>query len=328
MCPGAWAWPRNQGSPCSRIVFHFCWSAQPPFLEDTNERFIHRRLVSTVITMIKQRLVKPFVAISKPITNNRYGQALLEYVAIGAQYLQGIGSGSSVSQSGEIAVFTKLKDSLRSKEELCVFDVGANKGQFLALAHSCLADRRFRIHSFEPSRETYQLLCENAGKYNDAVLNNCGLGRELGERELFYDAVGSGLASLTKRNLDHAGIKMELSEKVKILTIDDYCNGKQIEQIDLLKIDVEGHELDVLAGGKGMFSKSAIGMVTFEFGGCNIDTRTFLQDYFAFFKQHQMRVARITPAGYLHDLDSYRESFEQFRTTNFICYRHLDQRLY
>ena len=278
--------------------------------------------------MIKQKLVKPFVAISKPITNNRYGQAMLEYVAIGAQYLQGIGSGSSVSQSGEIAVFTKLKDSLRSKQELCVFDVGANKGQFLTLAHTCLADRRFSIHSFEPSRKTYQLLCENAGNYSNAVLNNCGLGRELAERELFYDTIGSGLASLTKRNLDHVGIKMELSEKVKILTIDDYCSGKQIEQIDLLKIDVEGHELDVLAGGENMFSRSAIGVVTFEFGGCNIDTRTFLQDYFAFFKQHQMRVARITPGGYLYDLDSYQESFEQFRTTNFICYRHPDQRLY
>ena len=178
--------------------------------------------------MLQHRLVKPFVAVSKPITNNRYGQALLEYVAIGAQYLQGIGSGSSVLQSGEVAVFTKLKDSLGSKQDLCIFDVGANQGQFLTLAHSCLADRRFSIHSFEPSRKTYQLLCENAGNYNNAVLNNCGLGRELGERELFYDAIGSGLASLTKRNLDHVGIKMELSEKVKILTIDDYCNGKQI----------------------------------------------------------------------------------------------------
>jgi FkbM family methyltransferase len=273
--------------------------------------------------MLKHRLVKPLVTISKPMTCNRYGQALLGFVAIGAQYLQGIGSGSSVFQSGEMAVFTKLKNSLRSEQELCVFDVGANQGQFLTLAHCGLADRRFTIHSFEPSKKTYQLLCENAGKYNNAVLNNFGLGREPGERELFYDTVGSGLASLTKRNLDHCGVKMALSEKVVISTIDDYCRGKQIEHIDLLKIDVEGHELDVLAGGKEMFSRSAIAMVTFEFGGCNVDTRTFMQDYFAFFAHHQMRVARITPAGYLYDIPSYREVLEQFRTTNFLCYRPL-----
>lgn len=147
------------------------------------------------------------------------------------------------------------------------------------------------------------------------------LSREPAELELFYDAVGSELASLTKRKLDHFGLHMDLSEKVKISTIDAYCSDHQIDHIDLLKVDVEGHELDVLDGGKRMFSRSAIDMVTFEFGGCNIDTRTFFQDFFYFFHDHQMRIARITPAGYLCELQSYQEVFEQFRTTNFMCYR-------
>lgn len=70
-----------------------------------------------------------------------------------------------------------------------------------------------------------------------------------------------------------------------------------------------------------MFSQSAIDLVTFEFGGCNIDTRTYFQDFFYFFQDRKMRIARITPAGYLYELESYKEVFEQFRTTNFICYR-------
>src|SRR5260370_30375013 len=111
---------------------------------------------------------------------------------------------------------------------------------------------------------------------------------------------------------------MELSEKVKISTNEDYCSAHQINRIDLLKIDVEGHELDVLNGGKNMFSKSAIDMVTFEFGGTHIDTRTFFKDFFYFFQDHQMRIARITPTGYLCELKSYKEVFEQFGTTNFM----------
>jgi FkbM family methyltransferase len=55
---------------------------------------------------------------------------------------------------------------------------------------------------------------------------------------------------------------MERSEKVRIETIDGYCGERGIERIDLLKLDVEGHELDVLNGGVEMFRKSAIGMVT------------------------------------------------------------------
>ena len=271
--------------------------------------------------MIKQTLVRPFVAISKHATNNRWGQSLLENVVILAQYLQGIGSGGDVFASGEAAVFTKLKDSVGSRQGLCVFDVGANKGQFLTLAYTCLAGRLFTIHSFEPGRKTYEGLCETARMYGNAVLNNCALGREPGELDLFYDVVGSRLASLTKRNLEHCGLHMDLTERVKISTIDEYCSEQQIEHIDLLKLDVEGHELDVLNGGTRMFSKSAINMVTFEFGGCNIDTRTFLRDFFYFFQAHQMRIARITPSGHLCELHPYKEVFEQFRTTNFVCYR-------
>lgn len=135
-----------------------------------------------------------------------------------------------------------------------MFDVGANKGQYLTLACTSLHGRKFTIHSFEPGRKTYEQLCRNAQQYRNAVLNNCGLAKNPGELELFYDAEGSELASLTKRKLDHFGLHMELSEKVKISTIDDYCSAHQINRIDLLKIDAEGHELDVPSGrGKDVF---------------------------------------------------------------------------
>ena len=39
-----------------------------------------------------------------------------------------------------------------------------------------------------------------------------------------------------------------------------------------------------LIGAQTMFEKRAIGMVTFEFGGCNIDTRTYYKDFFYFFQ--------------------------------------------
>ena len=125
-------------------------------------------------------LVKPFVAGLKHLTNNHCGVSLsLEAVVTLAQYLQGIGSGSDASHSGEGGVFRKLlRETRGSNRELCIFDVGANEGQWLALARSCLGDRRFNIHSFEPGETTYQLLLENAGHRKDAVLNNCGLGRE------------------------------------------------------------------------------------------------------------------------------------------------------
>ena len=84
-------------------------------------------------------------------------------------------------------------------------------------------------------------------------------------------------------------------------------------------MDVEGHELDVLRGAARHLDDRKIGAILFEFGGCNIDTRSYLRDYFNFFKKYgPNRMFRITPSGYLSPLDSYREIDEQFRTTNFL----------
>jgi hypothetical protein len=65
----------------------------------------------------------------------------------------------------------------------------------------------------------------------------------------------------------------------------------------------------------------SVSMVTFEFGGCNIDTRTYLQDFFYFFQGCRMRLYRISPSGFFFPIPNYLEQFEQFRTTNFVAIR-------
>jgi len=244
-------------------------------------------------------------------------QSLLEKNVQTSQYLMGIGSGGGVLSSGEQAIFHVLKK--RTQPPYCIFDVGSNKGQFLQLILENLAADDFRIHCFEPGHETFKMLAESFNKDERIKLNNIGLGKQTGEAVLHYDNCGSGLASLTKRKLDHFSIDFSKSEKVVINTIDDYCEENAIDHIHLLKIDIEGHELDALAGAKRMFAARSIDIVTFEFGGCNIDTRTFFQDFWYFFNQANFKLFRITPSGYLHPLESYKELYEQFRTINFMA---------
>ena len=50
----------------------------------------------------------------------------------------------------------------------------------------------------------------------------------------------------------------------------------KFSKIDLLKLDVEGHELYLLSAKKFI---SKISVIQFEFGGCNIDTRTYFRDF-------------------------------------------------
>ena len=152
-------------------------------------------------------------------------------------------------------------------------------------------------------------------------LNNVALGSRKGTATLYSDHPSSGLSSLTKRDLDHVGKKMNLTQTVNVQTLDDYCEEHNIKRIHLLKIDVEGHEHEVLEGASRMFALQQVDAVTFEFGGCNIDTRTYFRDFYKFFNQRDMQVFRITPRGYLRLIERYRENHEQFLTTNFMAVR-------
>jgi len=251
-------------------------------------------------------------------SGSRFIQNLLEKNVQKSQYLMGIGSGGGgVFSSGERAIFRLLKQ--RCKPPYCIFDVGSNKGQFLKLILDSIPLADCAIHCFEPGRETFKILGESSRKDQRIKLNNLGISKEKGEMSLHYDRVGSTLASLTKRKLDHFGIDFSKTEKVEINTLDDYCAENAIGHIDLLKIDIEGHELDALQGAKKLFEAKAIAIVTFEFGGCNIDTRTFFQDFWYFFRERDFKIFRITPSGYLAPIESYQEILEQFRTINFIA---------
>jgi len=252
------------------------------------------------------------------ITGNKIAQRYIERKIQKSQILAGIGSGGNVESSGEGVILKKLA-SLK-QGHYCLFDVGANKGNFTKLILDVFGHRNAEIHLFEPSKATFKLLKENI-RSEKVTLNNKGLGKEYGTFPFYTDFPGSGTASLTKRNLEFIGVDFYYSEDVLIDTLDNYCLVNDIKDIDLLKIDVEGHELDVLEGSKEMLKRKMIKMISFEFGGCNIDTRTFLRDFYYLFKEFGFLLHRITPSGYFFLLDAYSEKLEQFRTTNFIAIR-------
>jgi hypothetical protein len=115
--------------------------------------------------------------------------------------------------------------------------------------------------------------------------------------------------------LEHLDIPFEFAESVPVTTFDNYWRSTLFKRpIDLVKIDIEGHELNALEGfGESL---TVTRLVQFEFGGCNIDTRTFFHDFWKFFQKRGFKIFRVTPFGVL-PIGKYSEKLEFFSTTNY-----------
>ena len=108
---------------------------------------------------------------------------------------------------------------------------------------------------------------------------------------------------------------MNSEEIIELQRFDNYWEDKY-SILDYVKIDVEGHELDVLEGFGNLIQR--VRLIQFEFGGCNIDTRTFFQDFWYYFTEKEFLIFRITPRGPLL-IKNYSEKDEIFLTTNYIA---------
>jgi hypothetical protein len=150
--------------------------------------------------------------------------------------------------------------------------------------------------------------------------NPFGLSSTQGERPLFIFRSAPGLHSLYQRRglEDGWGLKTPLeTETVMLDTLENYCAQRQIGRIDFLKIDVEGHELEVFKGGRSLFAENRVGMIQFEYGGCNIDSKVLLKDIFEFFSGMNYNVYKIFPDR-LKRFRRYDQRLENFKYQNWI----------
>ena len=225
---------------------------------------------------------------------------------------QGFGGGAGVLSSGETSVFRLIKS-----DAPILFDVGGHVGEYTAAFLTVFP--RGQSYVFEPSASHVDLLRQRLGARSAVQIFPLGLGAEAGQLPLYKDQNISGLASLSQRRLDHFGIKMDHIETVTISTIDAIVAEASVPRIDLLKIDVEGHELAVLRGAAKALKSGLIKLVQFEFGGCNLDTRTNLQDFYYFFAGYDFAIGLVQPSGRIQTIDNYDEFYEHYRTTNFVA---------
>lgn len=138
----------------------------------------------------------------------------------------------------ELDLFDEL-----SKLSTLMLDVGANVGMYSIIAAK--NNPKIQCYAFEPVLENQELLKKNIlhnGVSSQIKVVKHAASDKSGKAKIYLAKKLSGTHSLS---VDHGG----LSREVSTITIDEYCGRYNIKP-DIIKIDVEGHEANVLRGMK------------------------------------------------------------------------------
>jgi FkbM family methyltransferase len=160
-----------------------------------------------------------------------------------------------------------------------VFDVGANVGQSVLRFNPYWPNAK--IFCFEPVAQTFRQLIETTRELSNVRCENIALGASSGTGLIWLKS-SSGLNSL-KAEVNRQEMSIGMQEKINIITLDEFCQEHQIDNIDFLKLDVEGYELEVLKGAEQMLASRAIQFIyaetTFHSSDSQHTPITVLSDY-------------------------------------------------
>lgn len=168
----------------------------------------------------------------------------------------------------ESHVLKTAVSALNGIQEGTILDIGANMGSFtIPLAYY---NPQYTFMAFEPQRRVYYQLCANIAinKLNNVLAHNVALGKE--RTELLIDVPdydnepNIGAFSLDKEVREHDDYLCKtksVKQSINVFTLDRFTFEHNIK---LIKIDVEGMELDVLKGGAETLKMNNYPPILFE----------------------------------------------------------------
>lgn len=226
------------------------------------------------------------------------------------------GDGSAIELSGEIELIRSLNKRENGNDKFVVFDVGANHGDYCNALLKNLTIKELEIWCFEPSPVAFGSLQKACGTNPSVNLIQIGFSNVAGTFPLYTSEPGTTTASLFPlERAFNAPEKLHEFEMITVGTIDEFAKQNNIKHIDFLKLDIEGNELNALVGAGNLLKSKSIRSIQFEFGSCNIDSRTYFRDFW-YLLNADYNIFRVVKDG-LFPITDYTEYDEIFVTINY-----------
>ena len=156
-----------------------------------------------------------------------------------------------------------------NKNVKIVVDIGAHKGEFLKHIKKIKSIRK--VYSLEPQKKVYgELLKEIDNKkffaYNIAISNRNGKQK----MQINDFSMTSTLSKVNENSIYYKiknliiGNKKKKFEYIKTEKLDLFTKKRKLNKIDLLKVDTEGHELNVVKSGLKTLKKTKYLLIEFR----------------------------------------------------------------
>lgn len=217
------------------------------------------------------------------------------------------------SNGEQLALTTLIKDTD------IVFDVGANVGDWSKCVFSTAPHAR--VYAFEPIPEAFSILEKNL-KNHPATVFNTAVSDKKGNKTIAYYNKSLQWAELSsfyrRQNVEKQCNLKPLLLTVATIDLDSFCNEKNIDTIDFLKIDTEGSELDILKGAEYLLLNKKVRHIQFEYGGTYLDANTTLKQAYDMLTSCGYTIYRIMPRG-LIKINHWHPELESYRYANYLA---------
>jgi len=221
------------------------------------------------------------------------------------------------ADNGEARVI-EIVAGARPEQPLHVMDVGANRGDW---ARAVLARRPDAIvYCFEIVPAIAAALRDGLAGCPTAHVCEYGLSSAAGEIEVFWNRSSDHTNSVVRQRGDPSLAAAEIAAiACTVDTGDAVVERLAIPRIDLLKIDVEGHEIDVLSGFRKTLESAERRprVIQFEYGVTWLAPRHTLLEAFQLLEPSGYVVGRLYPDGV--DFKPYLLADDHFRMGNCIA---------
>jgi FkbM family methyltransferase len=145
------------------------------------------------------------------------------------------------------------------------FDMGANAGLFSLAAGKAIEGTRGSIYAFEPCPSTFAILEKNIHENGLADIRAycVAISEHAGQASLYINAaLKDGFNSL--EDPSHEGAEVVGTVRVRVTTLDEFIVEHDIPCVDVMKVDVEGAELLVFRGARGLLAREDAPLILYE----------------------------------------------------------------